>query len=407
MEEERQHLDKPKFGFLRHLKNTQPREEEEEEQSMYQQRSLSCCYGLRENPKKKTQKSFGLESMKKTLLRCGECGKGFRYEKCLSNHQRGMHLSTNQRVYEESIKSLCSSFSLVTKKKRSQVTRYKKTPLSCSFLESRSVFAENDEELEVAECLILLSKSSPKCVVDGMKLVGEAMDANLETPKGCLSSKKPRKACEFESGFFSNEERLMEEGFSSYETSRELASFLGACNKFDQGKWRRAGEFESELLSNEENLLKRGIFTDECGLDQRKLGESGDFGVGSVEECSDSETEMVRESDTKNDEHQCRLCKKIFSSYQALGGHQTFHRMSKSKSNKNCREEPEDDESVTVKSEKKRYKCSICSRLFRSVHALGGHKKCHGKRENSKTEDDHEDLGIVSVVPVTAGVEFY
>ncbi|CAA7031309.1 unnamed protein product [Microthlaspi erraticum] len=402
MEEEHRHLAKPKYGFLRHLNHTQPREEEEE-QSIHQQRSLSCCYGLRENPKKKTQKSP--ESMKKTLLRCGECGKGFRYEKCLSNHQAGMHLSTTkQRVYEESIKSLCSSFSLVTKKKRSPVTRYKKTPSSCSFtrfLESPpSVYAENDEELEVAECLILLSKSSPKLVADGMKLVGEAMDAATpERSRDGLSNKKPRKACEFESGFFSNEE----EGFSSYETSTELASFLGEIKKLRQQKWRRVGEFESEFASKEQKLLKEGVFTDGCELEQRYLRESG-----AMEECYDSETEMVRESDAKSDEHQCRLCKKIFSSYQALGGHQTLHRMSKCKRKKDCSEEPGEDESVTVKNEKKRYKCSICSKLFRSAHALGGHKKCHGKREKLKTDDDdREDLGIVSVVPVTAGVEFY
>lgn len=94
------------------------------------------------------------------------------------------------------------------KKKRSRVVRYKKTPLSCSFttfLEPPSVFAENDEELEMAECLILLSKSSPKFVVDGGKLVGEAMDAVPERSKGFLRHKKLRKAAEFEFGFVSSD----------------------------------------------------------------------------------------------------------------------------------------------------------------------------------------------------------
>lgn len=457
MEEEHQNLHKPIYGALRNLKITQSRDEAK---SMNQQRDLSFYYSLRKNPKKKTQ--ISPESMKKILFRCDECGKGFRYEKCLSNHQEVIHFSTNQKVYEESLKSLCSSFSLIKKKKRSRMIRYKKTSLSCSFttfFESPSVFAANVEELEVAECLILLSKSSPK-FVEELKLVADAIDVNLETPKGsydsgCLRNKKLQKAGEFESGFFSYEQELVEERVSSYETSKETASFLGDDHKLDQQKRKRAGEFEFGFLSNERRLLKEEITTHEtfeesvsflghrCELDQQKLRKGGDFGTGSwsneqeltflgekheldqrklrkasdfesefyntelgvgAMECSESDTEMNKGSG----EHQCRLCNKIFSSYQALGGHQTFHRMSKSKNKRNCREEsvePE-DESVRCSVTQEKHKCSICSRKFRSVHALGGHKKCHGKRQHSKTEED-EDLGYLSVVPVTVGNEFY
>ncbi|KAL1205901.1 Zinc finger protein AZF2 [Cardamine amara subsp. amara] len=444
MEEENQELDKPINGALWNLKITQSREEAK---SMNKQRDLSCYYSLRKNPKKKSPKSP--ESMKKILFRCEECGKGFRYEKCLSNHQEVMHLSTNQRVYEESLKSLCSSFSLVRKKKRSRIIRYKKTSLSCSFttfLESPSAFAANDEELEVAECLILLSKSNPK-FVEELKLVAEAIDVNLETPKGsydsgCLRNNKPRKAGEFESGVFSDEQELMEERVSSYETSKEKASFLGDDHKLDQQKQRKAGEFELGFLSNEQRLLREEITTHEtfeesvsflghkCELDQQKLRKGGEFGTGfwsneqklmeetwkvsasflgekheleqqkprkagdfestfySTElgvgamECSDSDT---------GSEHQCKLCNKIFSSYQALGGHQTFHRMNKSKNKRNCREdsvEPE-DESVrcSVTQEKKKHECSICSKKFRPVHALGGHKKCHSNWQETTLEN--------------------
>ncbi|VVB14587.1 unnamed protein product [Arabis nemorensis] len=360
-EEQHQDLEKPINGILRNLTNTQSREES----SMnHQKREISCHYALRENPKKKTQKSFGLESpesMKKILFRCVECGKGFRYEKCLSNHQKVMHLSTKlkKKVHEEEepMKSLCSNFSLVTKKKRSRIIRYKKkTPLSCSFttfLETRSVSAENDEELEVAECLILLSKSCPK-FVDGLKLVAEA----IETPKGsydsgCLRSKKLRKAGEFESGFFSCEQKLMEERVRCYETSKEPAIFFRDNNK--------TGEFGYGFLSNEHNLLEEGISSDETwrepasflghksGLDQQKLRKGGEFGTGlssnfesdselgvGAMKCSDFNTEIVTEANEENLEHQCKLCNKIFSSYQALGGHQTFHRMSKNKNKKHC-----------------------------------------------------------------------
>ncbi|EFH42760.1 hypothetical protein ARALYDRAFT_919533 [Arabidopsis lyrata subsp. lyrata] len=302
--------------------------------------------------------------MKKILFRCEECGKGFRYEKCFSNHRATMHLSTNQKVYEESMMTLCRIFSFVRKKKRSRLVRYKKTSFSCSystFLEPRSVFDANDEELEVADCLILLSESTPK-FVDGLKLLAE----------------KPRKGGEFEYGVFSDEQRFMEERFSSYGTSKEPASFLRDDNRLDQQKRRKAGEFESGFLSNEQRMLKEEITTPvtfkgpasflgyKCVLDQQKLRNGGEFGslsneqklmegtwkepasflgtkieleqtelgVGAME-CSDSDTEMITESDKKNVEHQCRFCNKIYSSYQASGG----HRMSKCKNKKNFREE--------------------------------------------------------------------
>ncbi|CAL9230386.1 unnamed protein product [Arabidopsis halleri] len=420
MEEEHQDLHKPIYGALRKLKITQSRKETEE--SMNQQRDFTCYYGLRENPKKKIQESP--EPMKKILFRCEECGKGFRYEKCFANHKAVMHLSTNQKVCEESMMSLYRSLSFVRKKKRSRLIRYKKTSFSCSFTtfhEPRSVFAANDAELEVADCLILLSESTPK-FVDGLKLLAEAVHVTYETPKssydfGCLRNKKPRKGGEFEYGFFSNEQRFMEEGFSSYGTSKEPASFWRDDNRLDQQKRRKAGEFETGFLSNEHRMLKEEITTPvtfkgpasflghkfvldqqklrngggfgseflsneqklmggawkepEIELEQRKLRKAGDFetgyyrtelGVGAME-CSDSDTEMITESDKKNVEHQCRLCNKIFSSYQALGGHQTIHRMSKCKFKKNCREEsvePE-DESMRCSVTKRRRHTSVAS----------------------------------------------
>ncbi|KAG7550745.1 Zinc finger C2H2-type [Arabidopsis thaliana x Arabidopsis arenosa] len=431
MEEEHQDLHKPIYGALRNLKITQSRKETEE--STNQQRDFTCYYGLRENPKKKTQESP--EPMKKILFRCEECGKGFRYEKCFSNHRAMMHLSTNQKVYEESVMSLCRSLSFVRKKKRSRHVRYKKTSFSCSFTtfhEPRSVFAANDEELEVADCLILLSESTPK-FVDGLKLLAEAVHVTHETPKssydlGCLRNKKPRKGGEFEYGVFSNEHRFMEEGFSSYGTSKEPASFL-RDNRLDQQKRRKAGEFGSGFLSNEQRMLKEEITTPvtfkgpasflgyKCVLDQQKLRNGGEFGseflsneqklmegtwkepasflgtkieleqrklrkagdfetgyyrtelgVGAME-CSDSDTEMITESDKKNVEHQCRLCNKILSSYQALGGHQTIHRMSKCKNKKNFTEElvePE-DESMRCSVTKRRRNTSVAS--FQGISA--------------------------------------
>ncbi|CAA0402775.1 putative transcription factor C2H2 family [Arabidopsis thaliana] len=394
MEDEHQDLHKPINGALRNLKITQS--QKETEKSTNQQQDVTCYYGLRENSKKKTQESP--EPMKKILFRCEECGKGFRYEKYFKNHRSMMHLSPNEKVCEESLMTLSRSLEFVKKKKRSRLARSGKTSFT-TFLEPSSIFDATDEELEVADCLILLSESAPK-VVGGLKILTEAVRVTPERPEssydlGCLLNKKPRKGGELESGVLSYEQRLMEEGFSSYGASKEPASFLRDDNRLDQQKRRKDGEFESGLLSNEQRLLEEEITTPvtfkgpasslrhKCALDrnggefgpeflsneqtlmeetwkepvsfledkhefdQRKMREAGDFesrfyrielGVGAME-CSSSDTDMLTQSDKKNVEHRCRLCNKIFSSYQALGGHQTFHRMSKCKNKKNGIEE--------------------------------------------------------------------
>ncbi|KAI3700972.1 hypothetical protein L2E82_45613 [Cichorium intybus] len=94
---------------------------------------------------------------------------------------------------------------------------------------------------------------------------------------------------------------------------------------------------------------------------------------------------------------ECKACKKVFNSHQALGGHRASH-----KNVKGCfaaKNEQFDDnladkdniihddlkpivpyQSDTRKS--KVHKCSICNRIFASGQALGGHKRCHWLTSN-------------------------
>ncbi|KAJ8467640.1 hypothetical protein OPV22_030192 [Ensete ventricosum] len=103
---------------------------------------------------------------------------------------------------------------------------------------------------------------------------------------------------------------------------------------------------------------------------------------------------------------ECKACKKVFSSHQALGGHRASH-----KKVKGCfavkldglDEAPPDDEVIThenvaaaststaivpfedpaplaitpLRKRSKVHECSICHRVFTSGQALGGHKRCH------------------------------
>ncbi|XP_022857561.1 zinc finger protein ZAT9-like [Olea europaea var. sylvestris] len=62
---------------------------------------------------------------------------------------------------------------------------------------------------------------------------------------------------------------------------------------------------------------------------------------------------------------QCKSCKKIFNSHQALGGHRASHKKVK-----------ESHDSYSKKTSKV-HECSVCRRVFSSGQALGGHKRCH------------------------------
>ncbi|KAI9110900.1 hypothetical protein K1719_018020 [Acacia pycnantha] len=105
---------------------------------------------------------------------------------------------------------------------------------------------------------------------------------------------------------------------------------------------------------------------------------------------------------------ECKACKKIFNSHQALGGHRASHKKVKGcfASRLDNLEDKDDDvitheeflstksNSIThkdhhqnnstllmVSSSSKRkskvHECSICNRTFSSGQALGGHKRCH------------------------------
>ncbi|GER28055.1 zinc finger family protein [Striga asiatica] len=92
-----------------------------------------------------------------------------------------------------------------------------------------------------------------------------------------------------------------------------------------------------------------------------------------------------RQLDEKGPAFQCKACKKIFTSHQALGGHRASH-----KKVKGCfaaRPEVAEDSGraedglITAarpaKRGKKMHECSVCRRVFTSGQALGGHKRSH------------------------------
>ncbi|XP_058086611.1 zinc finger protein ZAT9-like [Magnolia sinica] len=109
---------------------------------------------------------------------------------------------------------------------------------------------------------------------------------------------------------------------------------------------------------------------------------------------------------------ECKACKKVFNSHQALGGHRASHKKVKGcfaarlddLDESNIEEDviTHDDFSILSKTaivpfdhavhnipmmaskrKSKVHECSICHRIFASGQALGGHKRCHWVTSNS------------------------
>ncbi|KAG6597019.1 Zinc finger protein ZAT2, partial [Cucurbita argyrosperma subsp. argyrosperma] len=110
---------------------------------------------------------------------------------------------------------------------------------------------------------------------------------------------------------------------------------------------------------------------------------------------------------------ECKACKKVFNSHQALGGHRASHKKVKgcfaarldhmeldprenddvfedsffpTKPNNNSYELGSSTMASSSKRKTKVHECSICHRIFSSGQALGGHKRCHWITSNAAAE---------------------
>ncbi|GMI66938.1 hypothetical protein HRI_000363100 [Hibiscus trionum] len=115
---------------------------------------------------------------------------------------------------------------------------------------------------------------------------------------------------------------------------------------------------------------------------------------------------------------ECKACKKVFNSHQALGGHRASHKKVKGcfaarlDNDHNGKDDGLADEdrdeffltkptfrvdtlASTSKKKSKVHECSICHRVFSSGQALGGHKRCHWITSNPPV--DHISSSIKQI----------
>ncbi|KAK9102987.1 hypothetical protein Sjap_020241 [Stephania japonica] len=114
---------------------------------------------------------------------------------------------------------------------------------------------------------------------------------------------------------------------------------------------------------------------------------------------------------------ECKACKKVFNSHQALGGHRASHKKVKGCFAANVEDLDEstiDEDVITsndfakstailqldrhsaspTKKKSKGHECSICHRMFSSGQALGGHKRCHWLTSNTVPESTTTSTAI-------------
>ncbi|XP_047325160.1 zinc finger protein ZAT3-like [Impatiens glandulifera] len=105
--------------------------------------------------------------------------------------------------------------------------------------------------------------------------------------------------------------------------------------------------------------------------------------------------DVVNNESDDNCRFECSSCRKVFASHQALGGHRASHRNVKGcfANDYNIISGGDDDVYVEeLMRDQDIHKCSICSRVFSSGQALGGHKRCHW--EKAAAAGGHEGLPL-------------
>ncbi|KMZ67378.1 hypothetical protein ZOSMA_26G01280 [Zostera marina] len=135
-------------------------------------------------------------------------------------------------------------------------------------------------------------------------------------------------------------------------------------------------------------VVKRERYTEEC-----RQSELSDYSLRAM--SSFGSRKLVGKGKGK---YVCVTCNKVFKSYQSLGGHRANHKKLKPPpppptavaiASPGYEEDEEDlhfDSNVRHLKTSPIHECPVCSRVFKSAQALGGHKKAHFLSSSTATQ---------------------
>ncbi|WVZ21259.1 hypothetical protein V8G54_008581 [Vigna mungo] len=387
-------------------------------------------YGLRENPKKTWRFTNSVDDTMLVLDKlCKECGKGFHSWKALFGHmkchservsQNNSSLMEDQDSWTENTNASQKMVSddshsdneatAPNRRRRSKRRRTRYVAPSTSSVSFVSEAEQEQEQEEVAMSLMMLSRDvSPWCGLSSVNsfhfespsLVPTNLDSKAEG-KRVVSNDSENKV---------TKPKDMKWDFGNLD-----ASYLNSKGKISSELDKKAeldtdSAFEDNGIDDNRNNKYTSIKAKylDCEL---KASSSKSWVKNKSPEAE------LSKSSNKRGKFECATCKKIFHSYQALGGHRASHKKikgcfaSRNESSENSTEleadispDPtteskllkneyvEEHEMVTVtttttgfdnEEERERdlkkgkvHECPICLKVFPSGQALGGHKRSH------------------------------
>ncbi|GAA0148430.1 C2H2 zinc finger transcription factor [Lithospermum erythrorhizon] len=397
-------------------------------------------YGLRENPKKTwraVDQNFPLPQEKV----CKQCGKVFQSMKALCGHMAchsekergGGNRDDNNSWTSENQKLVCDSNSddeTETEERRklrkSRCKRYKRIVIKNGSFSLANNYASSSvsgideiEKEEVAVCLMMLSRDAIS-KGGGITSVVESSDNNsvvVETKS--LSSTEMRivkregvvmekigdvklkkndssemdKQENSDSGYFLGDAAKGESEVSVDEIRRS-AAYWEYANSTKRQKVRGYGT-ELRKESTKENGFGNGAKDLNLEKKESKKRKKTDNCNDDDELVADNAVE-ISNPPCKKSKYECLNCKKIFKSYQALGGHRPCHKKINSYSQPKYEngehsldadnvgdQQPfrtkkgKSEKKVNKSKKQKGHVCPFCPRIFKSGQALGGHKRSH------------------------------
>lgn len=396
---------------------------------------LDSGYGLRENPRKTWRL---VDSGSATLLQervCKECGKGFQSLKALCGHM-ACHSDKEKLISKFEDNSLMDSHSDTetsgpTQLRRSKRMRYKAVdayPSGYTMANgSSSVSGNEQEQEEVAKCLMMLSRDSGQR--NGLNSLAESSDNNsvvleakscsidvkmkitMNNSRDCASNineivklkkkiDKKLKSSEIslsdnsDSGYFRNGPKKAESDVSVD------GSYWGDGFKKPKVYYGSGiGGFDSELGKSSSFELRKELINDEgygpvgteCDLRMKAKNDSfsPEFSEGSSKKIkNDSSKVKGSKNAQKRGKYECLNCNMSFHSHRALGGHRASH----TKSNGYCEAIYESGEnstgtgSLAVPKPQSKH-VESCSVKTSTSQSFSGHSK---KRMGPRKSKGHE-----------------